>query len=90
MLWCIVWLALVSDSPAEHRRIKHIEKAYIIQSLRGEMKAHRSKVRKLNLSSLQLHEQEITWNLVFFSANILYLSPIALGRLPDSKTQVPP
>ncbi|XP_074641028.1 sialin-like [Tubulanus polymorphus] len=54
LIWCILWLALVSDCPTAHRRISKIEKAYIVQSLRGEMKSHHSKKLDIPFKSLFL------------------------------------
>lgn len=32
-IWFVIWMFMVSDSPAEHKRISQIEKEYIIMSL---------------------------------------------------------
>ena len=36
MLWCILWLALVGDSPQTDRRIGQKEKDFIVNSLKGQ------------------------------------------------------
>ncbi|XP_013378690.1 sialin isoform X2 [Lingula anatina] len=37
VIWCILWLILVSNSPADHPRISAIERDFILQSLKGQM-----------------------------------------------------
>lgn len=33
LLWVVVWLLVTSDTPAKHKRIKEIEKNYIMKSI---------------------------------------------------------
>ncbi|KAL8600599.1 hypothetical protein ACOMHN_062470 [Nucella lapillus] len=37
LVWCVVWMVLVTDSPLDHSRISPEERAYIVTSLTGKV-----------------------------------------------------
>ena len=43
-IWLVMWIALVSDSPAKHWRISDLERDYIMKSLKGQVSEENSKV----------------------------------------------
>lgn len=46
-IWCLLWMVFVSDSPAQHKRISHAEKMYILHSQKDTFT--QSSDRKLNV-----------------------------------------
>ena len=49
MIWCILWIVLVSDSPAQHRFISKEERDYIISSTNIACDNGDKKVDKSNI-----------------------------------------
>ena len=44
MVWFVLWMIFVSDSPAQHRRIAPAERAYIAYALKDSAKRDENKV----------------------------------------------
>nr|XP_020008220.1 sialin-like isoform X1 [Castor canadensis]XP_020008221.1 sialin-like isoform X1 [Castor canadensis]XP_020008222.1 sialin-like isoform X1 [Castor canadensis] len=52
ILWFILWIWLVSDTPETHKTISHYEKRYILSSLKNQLSSQKSVPRKPILKSL--------------------------------------
>ncbi|XP_029649434.1 sialin [Octopus sinensis] len=45
LLWALVWLFLVTDTPSQHKRISKIERDYIVTSLKSDVFDEHTKVK---------------------------------------------
>jgi ACS family sodium-dependent inorganic phosphate cotransporter-like MFS transporter 5 len=54
ILWFILWIWLVSDTPETHKTISHYEKQYILSSLKNQLSSQKSVPWKSILKSLPL------------------------------------
>lgn len=62
LLWVVVWLLVTSDTPAKHKRIKEIEKNYIMKSI-GESPESKVSLFMLLGPSYRCCEETVTYSL---------------------------